>query len=371
MDALWSGWWSLKGPAAWCATIGADTADGRSVILATPFGLPPGARDALLHVCSGDGSSVVTIDDAGSRHPVTLLVDALGLSTQGESSSTMVWIPQRLMEHRRLIWVSGIAPEQWPTWAKLLPGWGDAVRSLPDYARPVLVVMLPPGCSPPPSDAALLIRQWQWNQVEPDIPAWERHVSDGGGMSVIQRVEYAQHVTVAGWDPAVIVALRATRDSASIVQALAGMARERGWNAQTPSTWASGVIPEPSAPISRAHPAWLVATNKVAEIERRIWSAQLSVVMPAIETRRLVWVSTYAQQMKLPWLTSYGTLTHPVDVEIGVLDYQVKKGIIRAGAETALIDSAAKMRNELAHGRLIPLATLEQFFVGKASTERQ
>lgn len=362
MDGLWGGWWSLKGPANWCATIGADTADGRSVVIVAPHGIPPGARDALLKVCSGDGSSMVMIDEAGTRQPVQLLVEALDIPTDGGSSTSLAWIPALLATHRRLIWVTGIAREHWPAWAALLPGWGHAVRSLPEYARPVLVVMLPPGCEPPASDSALQIRRWGWNQVEADIPAWDRHVGDGNGLSIIERIESAQRISVAGWDPAVIVALRAAKETGAIIKALKDHAAARGWSAQTPGSWMMGVLPEGATCLDRAHPAWLAATNRTQEIERRIWSAQLSVVMPAIENRRLAWVRAFTQQLRLPWETRFGTIIDPVEVEIGLLAYQVRKGFIRAGTDGSLIELAAQIRNDLAHGRLIQPAIIEQIF---------
>lgn len=360
MSDLWPGWWALRGPSAWCQAIASDVASGRSIILQVPQPPPPTLREAVLHACGDDGADVSRMEEVGATHPVSALSTHLGVSSPGSSSTSLAWIVAHLADRRRLVWVSGIDAAAWPTWLAMLPSWAHATRSLPEYARPVLIIDPPPTVKTPAEDVTLVIRRWSWTAVEADLPAWDRCTNPVlAQTTALGRLASAQRVAIAGWDPELLLALQHQTDPVAFGPILAQVAARRGWTSATTPSWANSILGETGGR-DTAHAAWLHVTRQQVHLDRRVWSAQLGVIMPVIEQRRISWVRNYQQQLRLPWLSAYSVVRVPEEVEIGLLAHQVAKGLVRAGTDGAAITLAAGVRNDLAHGRPIAWATAQR-----------
>src|SRR5262249_37590542 len=94
---------------------------------------------------------------------------------------------------------------------------------------------------------------------------------------------------VAGWDPAVTERLVAQplRHLLDPRDALSAIAAERGWldSRLARDAWHLGAVDEIDGE-SRIHPALLVVSDPGRELERRLWTAQTTVLLPVVERRR-------------------------------------------------------------------------------------
>ncbi len=76
-------------------------------------------------------------------------------------------------------------------------------------------------------------------------------------------------------------------------------APERGRSKQTPETWEAGTVDGPAArPL--VHSSLLYAKGRLAELNRRLWAAQASALLPMVGDRQAELVHEFGGQFKLP-----------------------------------------------------------------------
>lgn len=73
------------------------------------------------------------------------------------------------------------------------------------------------------------------------------------------------------------------------------------------------------------HSAWLALQDTPRELERRLWKAQVSVLFPFIEERRLKWVEHTRNLLRVPFETNFGVIEDAADLEIGPLVHQLRQ----------------------------------------------
>lgn len=139
-------------------------------------------------------------------------------------------------------------------------------------------------------------------------------------------------------------------------------ATRRGWSKQTPETWEAGTVDGPTArPL--VHSSLLFAKGRLAELNRRLWAAQASTLLPMVSDRQAEIVREFGDAFKLPLLLSrddgqpapVSSLDH---VELRhVVRYREELGVPRAAVNRAL--PLNRLRNRLAHYELLDLATNE------------
>jgi hypothetical protein len=114
------------------------------------------------------------------------------------------------------------------------------------------------------------------------------------------------------------------------------------------------------------HSAFLALRRADNILGQRIWRAQVSILFPLIEMRRLEIVSKYEYLFDLPhYLPEGGVITDYADLDWGNICYQMD-------AKRSLVDDeiyneakALKIaRNMLAHMEFLPLQILEKTFIG-------
>lgn len=110
------------------------------------------------------------------------------------------------------------------------------------------------------------------------------------------------------------------------------------------------------------HVLWYYRNNKIAELEHRIWSAQVQILFPIIELERVRiindWEETIRTVLKNNSVLQYGeVITEPMDVELGTLCYMLGHRVsndlymlyIPDEAERNRIRFLHDCRNSLAH----------------------
>ena len=138
------------------------------------------------------------------------------------------------------------------------------------------------------------------------------------------------------------------------------MRPERGWSRRTPETWEAGTVDGPSArPL--VHSSLLCAKGRLTELNRRLWAAQVSALLPMVGDRQADIVREFGPDFKLP-LMLYKDNGQPASVSS--LDHIELRHVVRyreeLGAPRAAVDRASplyRLRNKLAHYELLDLTT--------------
>lgn len=132
--------------------------------------------------------------------------------------------------------------------------------------------------------------------------------------------------------------------------------------------------------LGKSHPFYLLRTNNLDELYRRIWQAQLQIIFPIIEAERITFVNRWEREIKdslnsqyydcqtggSSFIRQYGIrLTNPLEVELGTLTYLMQ---LRKSSNTAeymlyipdekhriRLELLHRMRNSLAHMKVCPV----------------
>ena len=94
--------------------------------------------------------------------------------------------------------------------------------------------------------------------------------------------------------------------------------------------------------------------RREAELDRRLWAAQASVLMPLVEQRRADFVNRYRSHFRLPFETELGVVERPEDLEPGQVVYYFERHdppSMRAMREARWL---RYFRNKLAHIEPLP-----------------
>ena len=161
---------------------------------------------------------------------------------------------------------------------------------------------------------------------------------------------------VASWDFDSASALLSESDQVILAptEILRAMAHGKGWSTETLHDPALGTVSGAGV----AHPARAAVEDPPVEIQRRLWSAQLSVLLPWIEDVRHETVAYNLYEVKRQMRDAGDRDGDPYELELGELHSLFS----RRGADKAMRRTFRRLRNarnQLAHRRhLAPDAVL-------------
>ena len=187
----------------------------------------------------------------------------------------------------RLVRLEGLDSTTWPAWRHFLSSYAEASRSRPLLGRSLFLVVLAgsPPADPPPADIGLASLDWDGVLDDVDLLLFATERLREREDNPLARSLLATTVAcLAAWDfetAAVLV----NEDSTTIMDPgdlLRVIANDKGWTGNTPLDWRLGT----SSRTGIAHPARAALDDPPTELNRRLWSAQLSVLLPWIEVRR-------------------------------------------------------------------------------------
>lgn len=235
--------WSLPGPAAYVASVGAAVRAGSSAVLRLAGKVPPGLdraiRDAL------DGSrGWTTVRAEPDRPALEVLAERfaaellpMGASVHGLCSAEDF--------QGRVVWVDDLTAEDWPQWHTFLAAYAHASRDLPPPRRTLLVV---PVCSghrdgDPPFDVTLGTHDWG-NAVDETDALFhaERILRRRDTAPRLRSLLARTAACVALWDLDLVEKMLELDDHVVLEphECLREYARERGWDSSTPLHWTLG-----------------------------------------------------------------------------------------------------------------------------------
>ena len=249
----------------------------------------------------------------------------------------------------RLIWLEGLNRGNWPAWRDFLIRYAQASRSTPVFGRTLFFAPLTglPPSDLPFEDVALITCRWDGVPDELDLMLFANEHLRQRSISSSLRVLLSTVVArIVSWDFDSALHLLGENEQSILAptEVLRSIAIDKGWSRETPMTWELGTTSQSGI----AHPARAALEDPPREIERRLWSAQASVLLPWIETLRHDIVTAHLFEVRRQ-MRHYGMdKEDPYGVEIGDLTRIFgMKGADRSVRKR--IEKLRTARNALAH----------------------
>ena len=258
----------------------------------------------------------------------------------------------------QLVRPEGLDATTWPSWRQFLSSYAEASRSRPLLGRSLFLVLLAgsPPAEPPPADIGLANHAWDGVLDDVDLLLFATERLRGREDDPLVRSLLATTVArVAVWDFDTAAVLL-DEDNHTIMDPsdlLRVIANDKGWTANTPLDWRLGT----SSRTGIAHPARAALDDPPTELDRRLWSAQLSVLLPWIEACRHETVTGNLFEVRRQMHADGNRHGDALALELGDL----VRLFGRRGADRQIRRTLKRLRdgrNELAHRRHLSHSTI-------------
>lgn len=366
-------WMQLPGPAGWVATVVDELRAGRNVVLCVPEYAPADEdlRTAIRLGLDHDHewrTLRVPSDGEGPAKPVEFLFSSLAPRAPGHEVQNVGTLLRQDGFGGCFIWLDGIDAAAWPTWRQFLTEYSHACRATSLLDRTVFCVLLRGGLAlePPTEDVCLALHRWHGVVESLDAALLAAQLVQGRGLPRLQkRVTVAIVAQLAQWDLTVVerLALEDLQHLLDPVQILQEIARERQWSQVDAEagacTWHRGMADCVDAEM-QVHSAILALRDPPIGLERRLWTAQVGVLLPFVEEQRQGVLIQLGGFLTTPFKTRFGyTITDIKDLEIGHIKAQiVSNGLPVPPTTRNLVQCLVDIRNALAHLERVPLELL-------------
>ena len=337
--------WDLPGPIRFVESVERSLRNGINVVTRFPDVMPSGFRDAVM--AKLDHVLDTSRFNAGDS-PFQALCNRYAPSAAVHEDDLRV-ICENDAFRGRLIWLDKLTSDNWLEWRDFLVKYAHACRSVPMLGRTLFLAPLEgaPPADPPNVDVSMSVHDWNDVVDEMDLLFWSHDHLLRRGITRSEAVLLATTVArVTAWE--FETAERLVDENFKVILApfdmLRSVAREKGWTIDTPSEWGIGT----ASGSGTVHAALAALDKPPREIERRIWSAQASVLLPQIESRRDLIVRRNAHEIRRHLRHDGMDSRDPYDLEIGELQSVVQQ----RGANRTLrrsVNQLRKARNALAH----------------------
>ena len=346
--------WDLPGPAAFMDDVLGAIREGANLILQFPEHRLSGFREAARGSIRAVGElSFRNAEAPGvAGGPLGVVAQALGW----DGSEAFVQSANALAKSKRLAgslcWVTGVSSADWPLWRDFLRQFAFASRehtagSCGQFCIDLIGAMPVEAFANDP-----MLRCVPWRDRMSRIDGmlhlgklWSRK----GRPQPERDLRVAIATELAGYD--LEFAERLADSPLTILltphEMLRQEAARRGWTGRMKANaWLSGRSDRWEGR-SFEHPASLAADAERDEIDRRIWRAELGVIFPVLEERRIDIVRKMKHFLR-PMHTEYGYVDRIEDLEIGSILHQIRTS--RQGKEwEARLAHMNELRRALAH----------------------
>ncbi len=336
--------WDLPGPVRFVEAVERSLRNGVNVVARFPGAMPNGFCDSVMakldHVLVMNRFSA---DDS----PFESLCNQYAPGSSMHDDDLPV-ICENDAFRGRLIWLDDLTSSNWLCWRDFLAKYAHACRSVSALGRTLFVAPLEgaPLGNPPDTDVCMSVHDWNNVVGEMDILFWAHECLLRRGIAESEAVLLAMTIArVAAWEFET-AELLVDEDINAILapcEILRLFAHDRGWTIATPSEWRFGT----ASGSGKVHAALAALDEPPREINRRVWSAQASVLLPRIESWRGVIVRRNASEIRRHLRRNGMASRNPDDLEIGELHSVVRRGgtwALRRG-----VRQLRKARNALAH----------------------
>jgi hypothetical protein len=361
-------WWQLPGPARFVANVERALRNGSSVVLCLPEHVPDRLGPAI-RAAVGDDLDWRTIELDGDVEcqPEAVLFDRFALQCSPDAIRTASLIASHPEFGGRVYWLSGVPTAAWPAWRAFLAEYSHASRACPLMERGLFCVPLTGelASDPPADDVCLAVHRWEGVVDSLDMLLYAAHALQDYDLPRVPR-RLATYV-IAGlalWDPTIVHLLAEASVPEMLVPTsrLAALAAHRAWDTESAAApdWRYGMIDRFDGE-EHVHSALLALADPMGALRRRIWSAQVAVLLPLVEAQRQTILGRFAGQWVVPFSTPFGDVRDSAELEISHICSQITSGRVRAdGTMRRRTEWLRDVRNNLSHLRPVGAEALLQ-----------
>ena len=339
--------WDLPGARRFVESVCESLRAGNNVVASFPSGIPDGFDNAVSVTI---GNAFYLFDLCATNAPLDDLRQYTDQPTHVHSAADLC---DDAGFRGRLIRPLGLNACTWPAWRHFLSAYAQASRSRPLDGRSLFLLAGCPVDDTLPEEVGVVDLPWDGSVDDVDLLLFASERLRGRADDPLVRSLLAHTVAqVAAWDFDSAATLVAENDETIMdpTEILRAIAKERGWTADTPLDWRFGTASRGGV----AHPARAAIEDPPRELERRLWSAQLTVLLPWIEVRRHGLVADNLYEVRRQMSVVGNGEDDPYDLEVGDLFMLFDRRGGHRGIRRAF-KSLRDGRNELAHrSRLLP-----------------
>lgn len=354
-------WWNLPGPNKFILNIVNDLHEGKNVIMCLPEHFPEGLYNAIKNNIQLDNKywqkldtndwNDISPEECLYKHFVNnynpyKLINPNSLSNEESFSDYYVWL-------------NGVKVESWDVWKKFIVEYSHVIKSKPKTGRSVFCIPITGDIvnNLPEEDVCLAIYFWKGVVDLLDMQIFVSYLLSESKYNVNNKNILISVISrIALWDP--ILSEILTNENFQTVlnpyEILKKIGLERKWSYDNlysnDNLWVKG-MQNYIGDKDQLHSAVLVFNDKNNEIKRRIWSGEVSVILPFIEEKRLEIINEIGKILKLPFKDKYNNIIDNIfDLEIGhIMDLIVKNKFYIDKNLFQLICRLREIRNSLSH----------------------
>lgn len=370
-----SRWWDLPGPRLFLDDLEDDLEGGRNLILCLPRGISLNLKEAVSRRWQAR-------EDRWLFHPAlhqekTPLKALRKYYQIEESVSSLADLPGEAKLRGYVLWQSPNLDEWRRDWAEFSGRYQQACKSSEESDRPRFAWELCGAAAVQElsEDACLAVHTWKGRTSGLDLQLYAAlRVAEIGIPACLRRdLLVATSSQLACFDPEVVDSLveKNCLDEGACVEVLDMIASKRDWSTEMPEIrylesrpsgekwqasdeplWSAGILDEvDGSGRPAAHSAAVRLLGNEEEIRRRLWRAQVGVLLPLIEAERVrIRPRLESRRPGQLFSTRHNGETKLDDLDIGEIAYHLRQRQIRtSGSVHDLVACLHDVRNKLAH----------------------
>ncbi|MBI5100383.1 MAG: hypothetical protein HZB33_00900 [Nitrospirae bacterium] len=350
-------WWQLPGPSDFISRIEQDLRDAKNIVLLLPQYGALGLLDALRPRLSSARWRSIKVSEEENINPLHLLWKKYITETEYHQDHNVDDLLQHDEFAQHIICINGITQSTWPRWKDFLLQYAHACRSVLPQKRSLLCISLTNELVlDSPTEDVCLSNHSLRSYIEPiDMLLYAAMILKKKNMPRLQKqVAIPIIANLALWDPLVYerFAYKPIEIILSPIDTLKNIGLERSWRAGiecTEERWINGIADTIDGK-EMIHSAFLAQHGTLDEINRRIWTAQIGVLMPFVEEKRQQLISDLKDLLIVPHSAGYKVISDVRELEIGHIHYQANNGFFTINEHTKrLITRLRDIRNCLSH----------------------
>jgi hypothetical protein len=257
-----------------------------------------------------------------------------------------------------------IDPENWASWRSFLDDTAEYNRSFASIDMIQFIVFLPNACKPLAPRDNLLLSYHFWEGViqDSDIKSYVYQIIQTKPWSTFRRhLVSSLCAQLAMWDRQLCDEL-VTEPIETLLEPLSFL-QKYGTNCGWHLLPGNDVATAPSHEFRQRfedrleyHSAYIALTSDAEKINRKVWAAELVVIFPYIEIKRINILEQIGREL-IPFTSNiFGTvIDDPMELEIGQIAYALDRNTRLVGNQMNIfVKSLAVARNALAHLQPVP-----------------
>jgi hypothetical protein len=351
--------WDLPGPTFFLEGLIDTLRDGSHLVIHLPDTMSEGFADHLEDALDQESFSTKHLElDSGNDNPQnTCLYDEEG---HQHSLQHLCTDPDCLTAS--VLILDSVQKDDFPLWSEWLESYERASQRVDQFDRTRVVLLVRGVPRSKLQFQGTLISQVEWNGV---LDVLDTLLYASGRLR--DRVRDSRkrlllsHVIAnyACWDPNVTKRLASLEPEQFFhpKEVLLEIAEEYGWTPDTPKSWERGIEGR-WGERTMLHSAYVALQNDQRELERRLWQAQASVLLPLIEQYRVKLLPSIRRWLRPPIHLENRTIDEVEDLEVGDIYSLLKQARVRDTGLTNQIYRLREVRNKLAHLTPLTLSTV-------------